>query len=250
MRLFYLLALCVVSHSFYADTMLAQSESNDDLACNCVLWLRANRVPSLPRGLETLEGKRKIINSTKPTVGSVAVMDIYGDVGHVAYVSKVKADGSIVVEEANYKTCKVTMDRTGKPSDGTFKVLGYFRPGAKPHQPTNPPPVQLPDLNGEWTADGYGGRIRVNIRQIGSKVTATKLSSYSQVPAGQVTWQGTYTSNRFSGKLQISRDSGRDARWVAVVIRVLDKDHITVVQTEKEPESGQLWGPWTFERVR
>lgn len=110
--------------------LIAQT-SCDSYACNCVKWVRCARVPSLPYGLDTLADKKKIINSYTPAVGSVAVMDIYGDVGHLAYVAAVFTDSSgnvmIRVEEANYDACQITYNRTGTP--GAMKVVGYYNPG-------------------------------------------------------------------------------------------------------------------------
>lgn len=228
----------------------------DDFECNCVLWLRTYRVKTLPRGLETLVGKKKIINSNEPKVGSVAVMDIFGDVGHVAYVTAVNSDGTITVDEANYKACKITSGRTGKPSDKGFQVLGYYVPPSSDVITESTPTLpasKLFDLNGEWIAIGYPevDQIRIRVRQVGNKVEAIKLTSgTSYVPAGAVTWFGTYTDNSFLGKIQAADDGFTNRRLVEVIIRVLDNRHLVVTMISDDPVTGRRFGPIRFEKVK
>jgi CHAP domain-containing protein len=228
----------------------------DDFECNCVLWLRTYRVKTLPRGLDTLAGKKKIINSTEPKVGSVAVMNIFGDVGHVAYVTAVNSDGTITVDEANYKACKITSGRTGKPSDKGFQVLGYYVPSSSDVIPTAKPTLpasKLFDLNGEWIATGYPDvdEIRIRVRQSGDRVEAIKLTSgNSNVPAGAVTWFGTYTSNSFFGKIQAADGGFTNRRLVEIIIRVSDSSHLVVTMISDDPVTGRRFGPLAFEKIK
>ena len=99
------------------------AQASHNLACNCVLFARS-KVPSLPRGLTTQAAKRRIINSYSPSVGAVAVMAV-GRYGHVGRVVSVNGDGTITVEESNYRPCRFTT-RTGTPEQ--LRVLGYFTP--------------------------------------------------------------------------------------------------------------------------
>lgn len=243
------------SQKVIAETTRTIRTAADDFECNCVLWLRAYRVPKLPRGLQTLAGKKKIINSSDPKVGSVAVMDILGDVGHVAYVTAVNSDGTITVDEANYKACQITSGRTGKPTDKGFKVLGYYVPPSSNViiKPTPPPTAFEPfDLSGEWIAHGYPevGDIRIRIRQAGEKVEAIKLTSgNSAVPTGAVTWFGSYTSNSFFGKIQAADSGFTNRRLVEIIIRVSDNRHIVVTMISDDPVTGQRFGPLKFEKI-
>lgn len=97
--------------------------------CNCVFYARC-KVPSLPYGLTYYSDKVRIINSSSPSVGSVAIMNVGAPYGHVGVVTTVKKDArgqvtSITINEANYSACKLTT-RSGLPS--TLKVTGYFKP--------------------------------------------------------------------------------------------------------------------------
>ncbi len=97
--------------------------------CNCVFYARC-RVPKLPYGMTTYSEKVSKINSTTPSIGSVAIMNIYPPYGHVAVVTAVNRDSSgrvssITVSEANYQACRVST-RTATPV--SMKVTGYYRP--------------------------------------------------------------------------------------------------------------------------
>lgn len=59
---------------------------------NCVFYARWLQ-PKLPSGLTTLADKKKKINSSTPKKKSVAILDIYGNIGHVAYVADVDDSG-------------------------------------------------------------------------------------------------------------------------------------------------------------
>jgi hypothetical protein len=86
------------------------SKYNAAYVCNCVDYARWLTGGKLPTGLTTLSGKLKIINTSTPKEGRVAIMAV-GPYGHVGYVSSVDDSGknlSITIYEANYKTCKIT----------------------------------------------------------------------------------------------------------------------------------------------
>jgi CHAP domain len=128
---FSICALALMLNIFTPTTNSVQAAGTceSQYACNCVLWVKCARVPSLPSGMTDLAGKKKGINSYTPTVGSVAIMNV-GTWGHVAYVSAVNRDRSgnvvsITVEEANYSYCKLGT-RTDSPA--RMKVVGYYRP--------------------------------------------------------------------------------------------------------------------------
>lgn len=96
---------------------------NEPQRFNCVLFAR-RYVPKLPYGLWTLGDKRKIINASKPKVGSVAVINA-GPWGHVAVVTTVWGNGMVTIKEANYKTGRIT-ERRDIPVK--LKIEGYYQP--------------------------------------------------------------------------------------------------------------------------
>src|SRR5437868_5619884 len=55
---------------FIVSPAETKSTVQNDL-CSCVIWIRNNRVSSLPTGLNTLQDKINIINFGFPAVGSV-----------------------------------------------------------------------------------------------------------------------------------------------------------------------------------
>lgn len=91
--------------------------------CNCVTWVRCARASWLPYGLNTLDDKKKAMNTSTADVGRVAVHDIYYPYGHVSYISKIKGS-TITIEEANYTKCKQT-SRSGSKS--ALKIIGYIK---------------------------------------------------------------------------------------------------------------------------
>jgi len=97
--------------------------ATDKNRCNCVKWAR-DRVPQLPFGLWTISDKKKIINSKKAKAGRVAIMKVGIPWGHVGVVKALRGD-KIIIQEANYKFCKIT-ERFGSEKD--LKILGYFNP--------------------------------------------------------------------------------------------------------------------------
>lgn len=109
---------------------LGQGRNSD----NCVLFAR-DRVPSLPYGLDTWQGKRNAINSSVPRVGSVAMIGFtsgpYRDIGHAAVVEDVTAN-AITIIEANYAAGQITR-RTATGTDAAdaarqLNIAGYYQP--------------------------------------------------------------------------------------------------------------------------
>jgi hypothetical protein len=102
----------------------------------CVIYARAF-VSSLPFGLHDYNDKLRIINSTVPRRGNVAVINL-GKVGHVAVVVSVDNSGSsrsIQIAEMNvpldslapryrYATCGANI----ADCEAQLKIVGYFRP--------------------------------------------------------------------------------------------------------------------------
>jgi len=139
-------------------------------------------------------------------------------------------------------------------TNGFVAPISYIRT-----KTSSSPPPSLPstskrfDLNGEWIASGYPdvGEIRIRVRHVGDKVEATKLTSgSSNVPAGAVTWFGTYTSNSFFGKIQAAEAGFTNRRLVEIIIRVSDDRHLVVTMISDDPVTGGRWGPLKFEKVR
>lgn len=143
----------------------------------------------------------------------------------------------------------------------TYLVNSELALDPKPTPTTIPTPTPAPttstferfDLNGEWIATGYpeAGEIRVRVLQAGDKVEAIKLTSgSSNVPAGAVTWFGTYTSNSFFGKIQAADADFTNRRLVEIIIRVSDNRHIVVTMISDDPVTGQRFGPLKFEKLK
>jgi hypothetical protein len=91
------------------------------LGYNCVLYARS-RKPNLPFGLFTLAQKLHIINSKKPKVGAVAIIDTGQQWGHVAIVTFIGKQ-HITIQESNWISGKIT-ERHGSESD--LNIRGYF----------------------------------------------------------------------------------------------------------------------------
>ena len=101
---------------------------------NCVFFAR-DRVPTLPTGLDTWQGKLNAINSGSPQVGSVAMIGFstgaYRDIGHAAVVESIRGN-SITIIEANYTPGQITR-RTATGVDladaaRQLGIAGYYRP--------------------------------------------------------------------------------------------------------------------------
>lgn len=106
----------------------AASAQSGGMYCNCVEYARS-RVPTLPRGMTTMAGKKAGINSYSPAVGAVAIIQVggkYRDIGHVAVVTAVNPyNGRITIEEANYSACRFTR-REGPQA--SLNIVGYYVP--------------------------------------------------------------------------------------------------------------------------
>lgn len=123
--------------------------------CQCV-WYARSKVPSLPTGLWNLNDKKAVINHLFPqgdggSMSSVAVHNIFGDVGHVSVVTGVaiRSDGNlrVYITEKNYSPCAVTT------RDGTMealKIIGYF-------DPRYPVPSSFPNIISATNSTGKTG---------------------------------------------------------------------------------------------
>jgi hypothetical protein len=101
----------------------AASSCDQKYQCNCVYWVRYCKASWLPTGMTYIWEKKAKINTQSEKSGRVAVMDIYYPYGHVAYITKVSGT-KITIEEANYKSCKVS-SRTGTKS--AMKIAGFIK---------------------------------------------------------------------------------------------------------------------------
>lgn len=101
------------------------------------MWfLRDDRGIKLPRGLETFESKKDLINVTgRPRPGDVAIIQVmtgkFAINGHVALVRSV-GDNSLTIEEANKTPNTITERtveaRTFETAESRFSIVGYYRP--------------------------------------------------------------------------------------------------------------------------
>lgn len=92
--------------------------------CSCVLFART-LVPELPYGLHNYQDKLAIINSHTPEVGHVAIIKSPSGLGHVAVIKSLNNDGSMTIEEGNFRRCKRNI-RTDMPE--RMNIKGYFNP--------------------------------------------------------------------------------------------------------------------------
>jgi len=91
------------------------------------------------------------------------------------------------------------------------------------------------DLNGEWQAE-FHNPDKVEVEKImivdyGNGLTATKETGDEYVPAGKVTFQGTYTSSPFQVQDQRAQKGYINPSWMPATITVLDKDHFNISYT-------------------
>jgi CHAP domain len=104
-------------------------------ADNCVLYLRDDLKIKLPSGLDSFEGKTKLINvAGSPQPGDIAIIRLTGQYavnGHVAVVRNVTGT-SITIEEANWNPNTIlsrTVDaRTLRAAESRLAIVGYYRP--------------------------------------------------------------------------------------------------------------------------
>jgi PKD repeat protein len=126
-----------------------------------------------------------------------------------------------------YPVSLTVKNRFRQTTAATLNVTVKERPIQKP--PEAPPGAASKDLNGTWRADGYpGGAETVIIRHSGSTVTATKTKGNENVPAGEVTWHGTYSANKFTGQGRVAERGFKNPRWVTVGLTITDEDHFTI----------------------
>ena len=108
-------------------------DPNNPDRCNCVLYVRNNFVPSLPRPLTTSTQKQNVINHYFPRVPSAPIHPIYSGTysanWHVSAVRniEIQRDGSLrlTIREANYPTCGI-YERSGTPEQ--LGIIGYYDP--------------------------------------------------------------------------------------------------------------------------
>ena len=95
----------------------AYEETREDIACNCMAWVRQYR-PDLP----DVNASDLTPKSATPTPGAVALMYYpHSGMWHVAYVEEV-GDGYITIQDANYSHCAVTRRTILLPD----RVRGYL----------------------------------------------------------------------------------------------------------------------------
>jgi hypothetical protein len=108
-------------------------------------------------------------------------------------------------------------------------------------------PEDLCSLNGTWIAQYHNPDTvdaeRIKIVQAGRSVTATKTTGDPYVPAGNVTFQGTFTTNPFPVKSLCAQKGFSNPTEHDATVAVTDKNHftITVPDCDKVPD--------TFERA-
>lgn len=129
-------------------------DSSNLNSSNCVLWAR-DRVTNLPFGLFTKEDKMRAITEEGSTDKSQikpgdAILTSEGEYGHVAIVKSVDGD-TLVLDEANYRSGKVTSGRTiGRYDD---KIYGSV-------SPTIGPPMSIGgNMDLEGTNDGVESQV-------------------------------------------------------------------------------------------
>ena len=121
------LAVAAIATSSVVVATSIPSPAQASTDCN-VLYAKSQvpSLPSLPNSL--LKSMIKIINSSQPTPGAVAIIkhpDILRQTGLLAVVRNVYGNGTIRIQESNWQTCRIGY-RTDKPAQ--LGILGYFRP--------------------------------------------------------------------------------------------------------------------------
>lgn len=86
------------------------------------------------------------------------------------------------------------------------------------------------DLAGIWDATGYTCESSIAVEKIkitvtGNKITAVKITGDNCVPAGEITWEGTLSGDRISGRGRVSSGPGTPRSWYnGITITVIDKN--------------------------
>jgi len=92
---------------------------------NDVLWIW-HRWDGTPHFGNSIEEKKEMINSQNPTEWAWIIFDVGTEYGHVWLVKSVNADGTITVNESNWKWDEIIWERTISVKDKT--ISGYFVP--------------------------------------------------------------------------------------------------------------------------
>ena len=100
----------------------------------CVDYARS-RVASLPTGLFTIDDKRRIITSSRPRAGSIAIIEVpsgaFAQYGHIAYVEAV-TENSITITETNFGgrrfQKRTATGRDLADAERQLRIIGYYRP--------------------------------------------------------------------------------------------------------------------------
>jgi outer membrane protein OmpA-like peptidoglycan-associated protein len=90
------------------------------------------------------------------------------------------------------------------------------------------------DLNGEWKAAFTRGSSaakveHVMIREVGSTLTATKITGDEYVPAGKVTVRGSVHGNTVVAKQVCASLGFTDPTWVDTTLTITDANHFTAM---------------------
>lgn len=102
---------------------------------------------------------------------------------------------------------------------------------------------QLPNLCGLWIAKGYqcytidtaGGINLYSVDEIvwiehnGLNVSATKIIGDNCVNAGQITWQGDYTTNPFGVTVTLGAPQDPNSGFLFTVVTVIDATHLELL---------------------
>lgn len=108
-------------------------------------------------------------------------------------------------------------------------------PAAKSAAPAKPAPFQRFDLNGEWQAEFHDpGSVdveKIMVVDYGDGLVATKETGDVYVPAGKVTFKGTYNANTFTVQQQHAQKGYTNPSWGPEIITVVDKDHFNLKYT-------------------
>ena len=197
--LFMVLISFVLNIAISAAVTTTVLNTTDPNRSNCVLYARS-RCPSLPTGLNTLQDKKNIINSTSPSVGSVAIIDSGYAAGHVAYVTEVSGS-TITIEEANWGGARITR-RKGTAAE--LNILGYYSPrgnasnngnGNSNGNNENP---EIRYATPEPTTVTAGNFVKVHVK---TNSTITRIEMFNE------------SGERVDGGFTLARDANGEKEW-------------------------------------